>query len=162
MRKLGVAAAAVLGLMLPCMSKAQTTINSDGVSVRNSAPANVFFMFPVGDSNITEIQLGCSASGVNHNYIFVYEEQPSGPQGNFPQIVTYPFQVEVDCTETYGPGPLGANSSFTATLVNDITVTTPDHTITISHSTAWTAQKVSSRTGPYWKATGGAAQIVVQ
>ena len=149
MRKLPIIVA--LLALLPCLSKAQTTVNSDGVSVRNSAPANVFFVVPVGsNSNITEFQLGCSDSAVNRNYVFIYEEQPNG------QIVTYPFSVEVDCNEAYGSG----GTTYTASLKSDITVTTPDHVITIKQSTAWTASKTGYRGS--WVATGGSSQIVVQ
>lgn len=137
-------------------ASAQTTITSDGVSVRNSEPADVFFMFPLGpDSNVTEIQLVCSA-GTAPGAAFVYEEQPNG------QIVTYDNPgTRVDCNETYGGH--SPNFTFTGSLKNDITVTTPDHTITITTSTAWTAANVScGRSGYCWKATGGSSQIVVQ
>ena len=156
MRKLISFVITVLGLVaLLCTSRAnaQTTVNSDGVSVRNSAPANVFFMFPVGtDNNITEIQFGCSDSPVNRNWVFVYEEQPNG------SIVTYPIQTEVACNEAYGSG----FTTFTGSLKNDITVNTPDHTITISSATAWTAAKKSGLHGYYWAATGGSSTITVQ
>ena len=128
-------------------ASAQTTVTSDSVSVRNSQPADVFFMFP-DTTNVHEIQLVCSA-GTAPGAVFVYEEVNG-------QIVTYDDPgLRVDCNEAYGNG----GTTFTGSLKHDITVTTTDHIITIKQSTAWTATEYP-RVG--WRETGGSSQIVVQ
>ena len=139
MRKLfGVIALLVVGATVVLAQG--TLINSNNTTVRNSAPANVWFTFPF-TTNVYEIQLGCSNSPVNRNIVWVYEEVNLRP-------VAYDFPVTITCNE--------AGDSFS--LTNDITVNTPDHTVTIKSSTHWTVQLVSGRSGYYWQAVQNESQ----
>lgn len=148
---------ATLGLILcsflPGLTYAQTPVVSDGVSVRNSDPQNVFFMFPVSTMNeVFLIQFGCSTAAVNRDNIYVYGSTPDW-SGTF-------IHVGVNCNISFSD-PNHPDDVFSGSLTSPVTVHTPGHTITIN-TAIWTAALKSSRSGYYWSATSGQAQITVQ
>lgn len=159
--------AMLLGLLAcPSRVSAQTLVSTSFVTVDNGDPQNVFLHFATGpNQNIMLIQMSCSLASVNRNRVFVYELAPNG------QINGYETTTTVTC-DIHFSDPNHTDDVFTSKLVNPVTVTTPDHTITIEQyvptptsGTYWMANlKAGVRGGYYWNAiqSESQAQILVQ